>query len=139
GRLGLAFSELEGRVLEFEDRLAERLAFFRIGGGQLHRALHRRHRADGDDQPLLRQLLHELDEALALLGAEQVLRRHDRVLEEQLRGVAGLQADLVEVAAAAEAVVAGGLQHQQRQALGAGAASARHDDHEIRGLAIGDE
>ena len=45
---------------------------------------------------------HQVEEALALL-AEQVRRGHPDVVEEQLGGVLGLQADLVQVAAALEA------------------------------------
>ena len=58
---------------------------------------------DGDDQPLLRQFLHQLGEALPFLGAEQALGRQLHVLEEQLRGVGGIHAELLELAAAAEA------------------------------------
>jgi hypothetical protein len=65
-------------------------------------------------------LLHQLREALALFAAEQVLRRRDHVLEEQFRRVGGVQADLVEVAAAPETVIARGFDDDQRKALGAG-------------------
>jgi hypothetical protein len=47
--------------------------------------------------------MHELDEALALFGAEQVGRRDADVLEEELGGVLALHADLVEHATAGEA------------------------------------
>ncbi len=70
-------------------------------GGELDRALHRGDGADRERQPLLRQLLHQLHKALAFLLAEQVFRRHRDIVEEQLRGVGGVQADLVEVAPAA--------------------------------------
>ena len=61
--------------------------------------------ADADDrdaQPLLREVVDHLAEALAL-GAEQVRDRHARVVEEQLGGVLRVHADLLEVAAALEA------------------------------------
>ena len=54
--------------------------------------------ADGDAEALLRQVLAQVGEALALL-AEQVLDGHLDVGEGQLGGVGGLQAELVELAA----------------------------------------
>src|SRR5918999_1480495 len=54
-----------------------------------------------DRQPLPGEVLHEVGEALALL-AEEVGGRHPHVVEEQLGGVLGVQAHLVEVAAALE-------------------------------------
>ena len=114
-------------------------ALLGVVGRQLDRALHRGDRADGERQPLLRQLLHQLDEALPFLGAEQVFRRHRRIVEEQFGRVGRVQPDLVEVAAAPEALVALGLDHDQRQSLGARPAGARHDDDEVGGLAVGDE
>ncbi len=67
-RLGLALGELELRVLEIEDALAERLALLHIVDRLVERALDRRHALHGDVEPLLRQLLHQLDKALALLA-----------------------------------------------------------------------
>ena len=67
-RLGLALGELELGVLEIDQALAERLALLHIGDRQLERALHDRDAGNADRQALLRQLLHQLDEALALLG-----------------------------------------------------------------------
>ena len=83
------------------------------------RALHGADGAAADDQPLLRELAHHLGEALALDAAEEVLRRHGHVVEEELGGVGGLQADLVELAAAAEAGGAVGLDGEEADALGA--------------------
>jgi hypothetical protein len=61
------------------------------------------------------------------------------VVEEQLRGVLGLEADLVEVAAALEALHAA-LDHEQADALVAGVGvGAGHDDHEVGEDAVGDE
>ncbi|MHC2805497.1 hypothetical protein ACVMII_005243 [Bradyrhizobium diazoefficiens] len=90
-------------------------------------------------EALLRQLLHQLDKTLAFLLAEQVFRRHRDVVEEQLRRVGSVQADLVEVAPALVAVRACGLDHDQRNAFRTGFARARDHDDEIGGLAIGDE
>ena len=114
-------------------------AFLGVVGRQLDRALHRSHGADGKRQPFLRQLLHQLDEAVAFLGAQQVFRRRHRIVEEQFGRVGRVQADLVEVAAAPESLVARGLEHDQRESLGAGSAGARHDDDQVGGLAVGDE
>ena len=120
GGVGLALGQLELGVLELDDRLAEGLALLDVVDGELERALHHGHRVHGDDQALLRQLLHQLVEALPFLGAEQALGRQLHVLEEQFRGVGGIHAELLELAAAAEARRVVGLDHQQRGALGAG-------------------
>ena len=94
------------------------------------------HHRDAD--ALLRQVLHQVDEAHALL-AEQVLGGHLHVGEGQLGGVLGLQADLVEVAAALEALHAA-LDDQQREALRAlVGVGARDDDHQVGVDAVGDE
>src|SRR5664279_5749633 len=78
------------------------------------RQLHRRDSTDGNDEPLLRQLLHQLREAPALFAAEQIFGRRDRVLEEQLRGIGGVQADLVEVPSTPEAIIPLRLNDDQR-------------------------
>ena len=106
--------------------------------GQLQHCLHRGGRHDRDREPLLRQVLHQVDEAHALL-AEQVLGRHLDVGEGQLGGVLGVQADLVEVAAALEALHAA-LDDQQREALRAlVGVGLRDDDHQVGVDAVGDE
>ena len=108
--------------------------------GQRDRPLHHRHGMVGDDHPLLRQFLHELDEALAFLEAEQVLGRQRDILEEQLRGVGGIEAELLELAAAAETRRVGGFHHHQRDALGALLRIGLGDDDDQVGvLAVGDE
>ena len=73
-------------------------------------------------------------------GAQQVFRRQLEVLEEQLGGVGGVEAELPELAAAAEARRVVGLHHHQRDALGARARIdlGDHDD-EVGVLAVGDE
>src|SRR5213078_3567082 len=63
----------------------------------LEAAGHARHR----DAPAP-QHLHRLHEPLAL-GAEQMIGRHARVLEDQLRGVGGVQPELAVRRARAEA------------------------------------
>ena len=97
-------------------------------------------RRSADLQALLRQLLHQLDKALAFLVAEQIGRRHAHVVEEQLRRVVRLQADLVEVAAALETFDLVGLDDDQRGALGAlRRVGLGDDDDQIGELAVGDE
>ena len=77
-------------------------------------------------------------EALALL-AQQVRAGHPDVLEVQLGGVGGVQAHLVELAAAGEALHAA-LDDQQREALVAGIGiGAGHDDDQVGVDARGDE
>ena len=85
-----------------------------------------------------RQVHHQRDEAGALL-AEQVLLGHLDVVEEQLGGVLGLHADLVEVAAALEALHAA-LDDEQADALvaGVGVGAADHD-HQVGHDAVADE
>ncbi len=94
----------------------------------------------GHDQPLLRQFLHQLVEALPFFGAEQARCRQLHVLEEQFGGVGGIHAELLELAAAPEALRIVGLDHEQRDALGAGLRiGLGDDDDQIGVLAVGDE
>ena len=73
------------------------------------------------------------------LLAEEVLLRDADVVEGQLRGVLGVLADLVQVAAALEALHAA-LDHEQRDALVAGlGVGARDDDDQVGQDAVGDE
>ena len=73
------------------------------------------------------------------LLAEQVLGGHLDVGEGQFGGVLRVQADLVEVAAALEALHAA-LDDQQREAQGAlVGVGAGHDDHQVGVNAVGDE
>src|SRR5215813_2795613 len=137
--LGLELGELEAGVLEIDDRLAEGLALLDVSQRVLERGLDGGDRLDGDDQPLLRQLLHELDEAHAGAAAQQVVGRHADIVEEQLRRVLRLHADLLEIAAALEAR-RGGLDGDQRRALGAELGIGLGDhDHQVGELAVADE
>ena len=73
-------------------------------------------------------------------SAEQVLGRQRHVLEEQLRGVGLVVAELLQPAAAAEARRVGGLHHHQRDALGAlPRIGLGDDDDQVGVLAVGDE
>ncbi len=93
--------------------------------------------------PFLRQFLHQLDETLAFLVAEQVRRRHADFVEEQFRRIGRMLADLVEVAPAAEAAFALDrvcLYTDDRDALGAlGRVGLGADEDEVGGLAVRDE
>ena len=126
------------RVLEAADRLAERLAVLGVLQRLLQHGLHAGGRHHRDADAFLRKVLHQVDEARALL-AEQVLGGHLHVGEGQLRGVLGVETDLVEVAAALEARHPP-LDDQQREAqralVGVGAG---HDDHQVGVNAVGDE
>ena len=140
--LGLELGKLEARVLEIDDRLAEGLALLHVGDGVRHRRLDGGNGLDGDDQPLLRQLLHQLGEAHAhshFLAAQQIVGRHADVVEEQLRRVLRLHADLLEIAAALE-TLARGFDGDQRRALRPqfGIGLGDHDD-EVGELAVRNE
>ena len=117
------------------------VALARIGDRPLEHRLDHDDGGDGDRQALLRELLHQLEEALALGVAEQVLGRHAHVVEEQLGGVLAVHADLVEQLAAREPLeVVAGLGDDQRHAGGAVfAAGLRGDDQQVAVLAVGDE
>lgn len=82
--LGLELGQLEFGVLEFDERLAECLAFLGVLDGLDQGALGHAGADGGDDQPLAGQLFHELVEAQAVLVAEAVCDRHTHVGEEQL-------------------------------------------------------
>ena len=136
--LGLHLGQLEARVLEIGDRLAEGLALARVVDGPSQRRLHDGDGADGHQQALARQLVHQAGEAAALL-AQDIGGRNAHVLEEQLGGVLRVLADLLEVAPALEAGPVGLHQHQ-RHALGAGRrVGLGGDDDEIGQPAVGDE
>ncbi len=99
--LGLDLGELEPAVLEIDDRLPERLALARIGEGPFEHRFHRGDRADADQQPLARQLLHQIAEAASFV-AEPVADRHPDIVEEQFGSVLRLEADLFQIAPARE-------------------------------------
>src|SRR5262245_66633164 len=90
-RLRLALSERKLGILEFDDLLAESLALLDIVDGEGKSALDHGLGVDGDDEALARKIAHELREALALLRAEQILRRKHHVLREQVGGDRGIE------------------------------------------------
>jgi N-acetylmuramic acid 6-phosphate (MurNAc-6-P) etherase len=130
--------EHEPGVLEVEDLAPERLAFLRVCRGETHGILRRCDRAHRDDEALLRQLLHELAEAVTLL-AEEVRRRDAHVREGELTGVLPVLADLGQDPAAGEAGQVVDLGDEQRDAFGARRAGAADDDDEVGVRGIGDE
>ena len=97
--------------------MGEGLALLGIGQGFLHGQLHGGNPGKRHDQALLRQLLHELHKALAFVSPQQVGGRNKHIVKEQLRGVLRVHAQLVEIAAAAEALHLIGFDHEQRHAL----------------------
>src|SRR3546814_13844268 len=116
---GLYICGTESAVLEIEDRLAERLALAGIFDRVVEGALRRRLGADRDRQPFLRQLAHQIDEALPLF-AEAVGDRHADVVEEQLRRIGLVLPALVEVAAADRKSDVSGKGVSIREDLGGG-------------------
>ncbi|MCY1231630.1 hypothetical protein D9M72_440860 [compost metagenome] len=137
-RLGLDVGQLELRVLEIPHRLVEGAAVLHVLEGLLEKALELGRGADGDHETLLRQLLHQVGEALAFF-TQPVGHRHADVVEEQLGRVLGAHADLVELAAAAKAGAVR-LDHDQAHALGAGGrVGLAHHDHEVAEEAVADE
>jgi hypothetical protein len=90
-------------VLEAADRLTERLAVLDVLQCLAPGFTRAGDRRDRDGQPLRWQIVHEVVEALALL-AEEVVAGHADVFEVQLGGVGGVQAHLVELASALEAL-----------------------------------
>jgi len=125
--LGLQVGELELGVLEVPDGLAEGLAVLHVVDGVLQAGLEHGRGAQRDREALLRQLFHQRVHALAL-AAEDVAGGNAHVVEEELGGVGGMLADLVELAAAAEARAVG-LDEDQAHRLGAG----------LGGIGLGDQ
>ena len=102
--LGAALGELEAGVLEVADGLTERLALLDVLDREADRRLRVRDSGHRDAEALLSEVVDHLAEALTF-GDEQVLDRDPRVVEEQLRGVLRVHADLLEVTAALESWV----------------------------------
>jgi hypothetical protein len=82
--------------LVVEQRPSEHLALARVLHGLVDQPLHADHGGDGAPQPLLLELLHLIDEAHAFL-ADGMAHRHLHVVEEDLGGVGGAHAELVEL------------------------------------------
>ena len=134
---GFQRGQRETGILKIEHRLAESLAVL----GEFHRFIERPLRAglrrNRDAEPFLRQLAHQIDEALVFL-AQAIGHRHAHIVEEQFRCVGAVLADLVEVAAARKPFGAG-FDQNQRGALGAlvGVGFGDNDD-QVGVLAVGD-
>src|SRR5579862_8917218 len=136
--LGGDFRQLEARVLETRNRLAESLALVHVIDRPAQRGFAFRRRADGDLHPFPWQFLHEIDEAVVLLS-EQVLRRRLDVVEEQFGGVLALEAHFLQPLALGEALHRG-IDLHQAGALGAlGRIGLRHHDDEVAVPAVGNE
>ncbi len=130
--------QLKRNRLEFADGLAELLAPFGIVQRRLVGAL-RHAQAEGRNRDAAAiQRAHSIDEAVALF-AQQVLRRNLAVFEDQFRGVAGAQAELVFFLAGAESF--GALFHHEcRQSVGVRGLVGHGDHHRHVGVvSVGDE
>src|SRR6516164_9561499 len=110
-RLRFAFGEPELGVLEFNYLLTEGLSLLDVLERESKRAFNHGLGMDHDDETLARKIVHELREALSFLATEQVLRRQLHLLEEQFRGVGGIEPELLELAAAAKAGCIFGFHH----------------------------
>ena len=136
--LGLQFGELVLGRLEIHHGLAEHLALAHIIDRPVQRRLGRSHPCDRDLKPLPAQLLHEKDEALPLLAKPRLARQFD-ILEEQLRSILGVHAELLEIAAFRKSPKAA-IHEEQRDAFRAERrVGLRNDNNEIGVLAVGDE
>ena len=113
--LGCHVGHREAVGLEAPHRLAEGVALAHVRQGQLESVLGRRDRRHRNREPLAGQMLHQVAEALAL-HAQAVLRRYLDLVEIQLGGVLRAAPDLVELAAAVEALGAI-LDYEQAETL----------------------
>ena len=82
--------------LVVEQGLAEHLALAGVVDGGVDDAVAAHQGAGAGPQPLLLELLHLVDEALARL-ADRVAHRHLHLVEEGLHGVRGAHAELVQL------------------------------------------
>ena len=136
-QLRLEIGEDEFGVLELDHGATEGLAVLHEGDRFIEGALRAGLSADGDGEPFLRQLLHQMDETAAFLP-EQIVPGHAAILEEQFGGVGRMLADLVEIAPALEPG-GPGIDQDQAGPLGALAGIGLGDhDHAIGVLAVGD-
>src|SRR5450759_5402855 len=134
----LQLSQFELGVLEIEYGLAEYLAFPGVADGFSEHRLHGGGRADGDDETLLRQLLHQVNEAFVQFP-QKVRCRHAHLVEEQLRSVGRVLPDLLQLAAFLDSGPVR-LAPDQRHALGAGGGvGLGHDHDQIAIEAVADE
>src|SRR5205085_3303329 len=92
---GLALGEFEARVLELDQRLTEHLAFFHVLHGHCDRDFCRRHCAHRNREPLVRQLLHHLEESVSF-RTEEVCDGDPYIFEEKLARVLSVHADFFE-------------------------------------------
>ena len=104
GRLGLGIGQHELGILEFDQGFAEDLAAADVVDGQLDGALHVHGGVEGDDHSLPGQLVHQVGEARPRRLTDQIGRRHEHVIEEELGGILGVHPELLEIAPTPEAV-----------------------------------
>ena len=100
--LGPSLCELESIVLEGSHRAPEGHALPCVRQREFQRGLRTGHGTDCDRESFLRQVVDQLEERHPLL-AQPIRGRNLDVGEEQLGGVLGMQAHLVEIASSFEA------------------------------------
>jgi hypothetical protein len=135
--LRMQVDELVLPVLALDDRLAERLALAAVLDCLIHRELEPGARADARDEALRLEVLHQVHEALVGL-AEHVSLRHAHVLERELRGVARVVADLLQLLRHAETLR---LRRDEEEAAAVrpGLRVRLHEErHEVRARAVRD-
>ena len=137
-RVGVGLGQAVAHGLLVRQRRAEGLALLEVVSRPDHGRFHGGHGGNGHQQPLLRQLLHQLHEAAAFL-AQQGVGTHAQVFEEELGGVLRVQAHLLQPPPAAEAGQVG-VHQQQAHALGAAGGVGLGGQHQqVAQLAVGDE
>ena len=135
------FGQLESRVLEVRNRLAERLALLHVGSRPIDRRFGAGDGGHGDLQTLPRQLLHQAHEAAIFkrVPAEQVVDGHFDIIEKQFSRVLRFQSNLFQAFASHKSRHAA-FDQQQAGALAARRRIGfRHHDHKIGMPTIGDE
>ena len=107
--------------------------------GHVERTLRGRMRRHGNAEPFLRQLAHQIDEALAFF-AQTIGHRHADVFKEHFRRVRRVEPDLVEIATAFKAFAVG-LDEDDRDTFPRGLhlrVGLDADEDQVRRLTIGD-
>ena len=135
--LGLQFGQLELHPLLVGQRGAEHLALLRPFDGLRDAVVHRRERTGGAPQALFLELLHLVDEALALF-ADAVALRHAHVVEVDEAGVARVHADLADLLGLLDAGQVHRHHHERLVAVHRALAGVDQHAHPVGLQAVGD-
>src|SRR5271166_6435807 len=136
--LGRQIGELERNRLKLAYRLAELLALLGVLERRFVRALRHAEPKRGDGDAPAIEYAHGIHEAFTFVP-QQVFGGNLTVLKDQLRGIAGAQAQLLLLLASAKSV-GSLLHHESRQSVGVRRLVGYRDDHRyIRIVAIGDK